>query len=124
MRVVFISAVFSAAMLLNASAQTRVSKIECVAPQAGVTIVLEINFKTKLVRTWTKSDTHTDGPIGPSSASITRQKIVWKIIRTVGSAMSRTTYTLDLKKRTLTVVDSGPGADKLLHTNVPCTATS
>jgi hypothetical protein len=116
---ILLRAIVSGAFLGNASAaETGVSKIECAAAQGGVTTLLEINFKTRLVRTWTKFDTHTDGPLGPSSAFISpkKEKVTWKIIRTVGSKQSRTTYTLDLKKRTLSVV---PGA-----ANIPCIATS
>jgi hypothetical protein len=114
-RILF-GALFSVAFLATAAAQTGVSNIECVAAQTGVTTVLEINFKTRLVRTWTKFDNHTDGPFGPSSATISAKKITWQIIKSVGSALSSTTYTLDLKKRTLSVV---PGA-----VNTPCIATS
>ena len=116
LRILF-GALSSVALLANASAvETGVSKIQCVAAQGGVTTILEINFKTRLVRFWTKFDTHTDGPFGPVSASIGLKKVTWKMIKTVGSVQSRMTYTLDLKKRTLSVI---PGA-----VNSPCIATS
>ena len=114
---ILFGALSSVAFLANASAaETGVSKIECVDARGGVTTILEINFKTRLVRFWTKFDNHTDGPFGPSSASISPKKVTWKMIKTVGSVQSRTTYTLDLKKRTLSVI---PGA-----VNSPCRATS
>ena len=122
MRVVY-GGLLSIALIANASAQTGISKIECAA--AGVTTIVEINYGTRLVRTWTKLDTVINGPVGPSSANITRQKISWAVVRTIGSARNRTTYALDRKKKTLSVVsDGGPRENRGQHLNTPCVPSS
>ena len=123
---IFYGALISIALVANASAQTSKSKnapaqtgkskIECGAP--GGTTIVEIDYGTKLVRTWTKSDTSTNVPFGTSSAKIARDKITWLVVKSVGSASSRTTYTLDRKNRTLSVV-----TDKGQRLETPCTAS-
>lgn len=128
---IFTCALISIALLANASAQTSKSrtskskdappqtgksKIECTA--SGVTTVVEIDYGTKLVRTWNKLDNGADGPARRSSANIGRDKITWLIVKSVGSASSRTRYALDTKTRTLSVApDSGR------HFEAPCAAT-
>ena len=99
----------------NAPAQTGKSKIECAAP--GMTTIAEIDYGTKLVRTWTIFDTSTNGPV-TSSAKISRDKITWLVVKSVGSKSSRTTYTLDRKNRSLSVVN-----DNGRHLDTPCTAS-
>ena len=113
---IFYSALISIALLADASAQTGKSKIECTAP--GVTTIVEIDYDSKLVRTWTKFDNSTTGPARRSSAKITRDKITWLIVNSVGSTSHRTTYTVDRKARTLSIVpDRGRRLDS------PCTAS-
>ena len=109
----------SIALIANAAAQKRVetgvSKIECVAP--GMTTIVEINYGTSLVRTWTKLDTVTNGPL-TSSAKIARDKITWRIVKSVGSTSSHTIYTLDRKNRSLNIANYNGR-----HLEAPCTAS-
>lgn len=110
MRILY-GALISIALLANASAQTGKSKIECTA--SGTTTIAEIDFDSRLVRA-----RENNGPFRRSSAKITKDKISWHVTKSVGSASSRTVYTLDRKNRTLSVApDNGKGWD------APCTAS-
>lgn len=108
MRILY-SALIGIALLANASAQTGKSKIECAG--SGITTIVEIDFDSRLVRV-----RENNGPSRRSSAKITKDKITWLVVKSVGSASSRTVYTLDRKSRTLSVV---PGNGKRLDS--PCT---
>lgn len=100
------SALISLALLANASAQTRKpkasppptgkSKIECTA--SGITTSVEIDYGTKLILV-----RENNGPARRSSAKIAKDKISWLVVNSVGSASSRTQYTLDTKTRTLSI---------------------
>lgn len=118
MRIVY-SALISIALAANASAQTGKpknapaqtgkSKTECTAQ--GITTFVEIDYDAKIVRTWDNN-----APARRSSAKIGRDKITWLIVNSVGSTSSRTTYTLDRKNRSLSVV-----SDRGRRFDAPCT---
>lgn len=91
----------------NASAQksksnvpppTGKSKIECTA-SGGVTINVDIDYDSRIVRVQ-----ENNGPIRRGSVKIGKETVSWLVVNSVGSTSNRTTYTMDRKSKTLSVV--------------------